>query len=167
MPDRVFDELLLGEGAHADPVACIDHISVEVAGKTVHGFPHSIWQLVSHMNYWMEYEIKGIAGEAPPYPEHASLSWPTETAPETEKDWSDAKVTFSALLQKLSTVAQESPEALARDVKPTHPAHAKIASSVRSVLWQTVVHNSYHTGQIAVIRRCQGAWPPRAGGDTW
>jgi uncharacterized damage-inducible protein DinB len=167
MSDRAFDELLHGKGAHTDPVACIDDVPAEMAGKTIDGFPHSIWQLVSHMNYWMDYDIKRIADEAPPYPEHAALSWPTEAAPRSEKQWSDAKVTFSALLQKLSTLEQSPADALAREVRPTHPGHKKMASSLQSVLWQTLVHNSYHTGQIAVIRRCLGAWPPRAGGDTW
>jgi len=167
MADRAFDELLNGKGAHADPVACMEDVPAEMAGKTIDGFPHSIWQIVSHMNYWMGYEIRRIAHDAPPYPEHASLSWPTEAAPASEKDWSDAKVTFSALLQKLSNLAQSPPEALTREVKPTHPGHAKMASSLQSVLWQTLAHNSYHTGQIAMIRRCLGAWPPRSGGDTW
>lgn len=167
MLDRAFDELLHGKGAHADPVACIDDVPAEMAGKKIGGFPHSIWQLVSHMNYWMDYEIKRIADEAPPYPEHASLSWPTEAAPVSEKDWSDAKVTFSVLLQKLSNLAQSTPETLLREVKPAHAGHMKMASSLQSVLWQTLVHNSYHTGQIAVIRRCLGAWPPSSGGDTW
>lgn len=167
MWDRVFDELLHGKGAHADPIACIDDVPLELVGKTIDGFPHSIWQLVSHMNYWMDYEIKRITDAAPPYPGHASLSWPTEAAPASERDWSDVKVTFSLLLQKLSNLAQSPAKALARDVKPTHPGHTKMASSLRSVLWQTLVHNSYHTGQIAAIRRCLGAWPPRAGGDTW
>jgi len=153
MSDRVFDELLHGKGAHADPVACIDDVPAEVAGKTIDGFPHSIWQLVSHMNYWMDYDIKRIADEAPPYPEHAALSWPAEAAPRSEKQWSDAKATFSASLHKLSSLAQSPPDVLAREVKPAHPGHAKMASSLRSVLWQTLVHNSYHTGQIAVIRR--------------
>jgi uncharacterized damage-inducible protein DinB len=35
------------------------------------------------------------------------------------------------------------------------------------VLWQTLVHNSYHFGQIAMLRRVLGAWPPRGGGDSW
>ena len=35
------------------------------------------------------------------------------------------------------------------------------------MLWQTAVHNSYHVGQIAMIRRALGAWPPQGGGDTW
>lgn len=28
-------------------------------------------------------------------------------------------------------------------------------------------HVSYHFGQIALLRRMLGAWPPRGGGDTW
>ena len=38
---------------------------------------------------------------------------------------------------------------------------------LEAVLWQTVAHNSYHTGQIAMLRRMLGAWPPQGGGDTW
>jgi uncharacterized damage-inducible protein DinB len=30
-----------------------------------------------------------------------------------------------------------------------------------------MVHNSYHVGQIAMLRRMLGAWPPQSGGDTW
>jgi uncharacterized damage-inducible protein DinB len=167
MSDFVFDELLHGKGAHADPVACLEDIPADMAGKKIDAFPHSIFQLVRHMNYWMDYDIKRIADEAPPYPEHAAQSWPTEAAPRSEKQWSDEKAMFSALLHKLSNLAQSPADVLAREVKPTHAGHAKMSSSLRSVLWQTLVHNSYHTGQIAVIRRCLGAWPPRAGGDTW
>lgn len=167
MLDRAFDELLHGKGAHADPFTCIEDVPAEMAGSKMDAFPHSIWQLVYHMNYWMEYEIKRIAGEALPYPDHAGLSWPTETAPASAKDWSDVKIAFSSSLHKLSTLAQSSPDVLASEIKPTHPGHTKMASSLQSVLWQTLVHNSYHTGQIALIRRCLGAWPPRAGGDTW
>jgi uncharacterized damage-inducible protein DinB len=167
MANRVFEELLHGKGAHADPLTCIEDVSTELAGKTIEGFPHSIWQLVSHMNFWMDYEIKRVAGVAPSYPDHASLSWPTEATPASETHWSDAKTKFNALLQKLSALAQSPPDVLAREVKPTHSAHRKMASSLQSVLWQTLVHNSYHIGQIALIRCCFRAWPPRSGGDTW
>ena len=29
------------------------------------------------------------------------------------------------------------------------------------------LHNSYHLGQIVLLRRILGAWPPPSGGDTW
>lgn len=167
MASRVFEELLRGRAAHADPIACIEDISAELAGKRIDGFPHSIWQLVNHMNYWMDYEIKRVAGEAPPYPEHAAQGWSEKPAPASENQWSAEQVKFNALLQKISELARSPADNLAREVKATHPGHAKAASSVQSVLWQILVHNSYHTGQIALIRRCLGIWPPRAGGDSW
>jgi uncharacterized damage-inducible protein DinB len=34
-------------------------------------------------------------------------------------------------------------------------------------VWQITAHNSYHAGQIALLRRQAGAWPPERGGDTW
>jgi uncharacterized damage-inducible protein DinB len=38
---------------------------------------------------------------------------------------------------------------------------------VLAVLWQTAVHNSYHIGQVVILRRMLGAWPPLDGSDTW
>jgi len=35
MSDFVFDELLHGKGAHADPVACLEDIPAALAGKKI------------------------------------------------------------------------------------------------------------------------------------
>jgi len=29
------------------------------------------------------------------------------------------------------------------------------------------LHGTYHLGQVVLIRRMLGAWPPPGGGDTW
>ena len=73
MSSRALTELLHGKGAHADPVACVEDLSAELAERHVEGFRHSIAQLVFHMNYWMDYELRRIRGKRPPYPEHLSL----------------------------------------------------------------------------------------------
>src|SRR5579862_7840173 len=78
---QVLVELLHGKGAHVDPIACVEDLSAELAAKHVPGFPHSISQLVFHMNYWMSYELRRIRGERPQYPQHAAESFPTEDAP--------------------------------------------------------------------------------------
>jgi uncharacterized damage-inducible protein DinB len=167
MSERALVELLYGKGAHANPLACVEDVSAELAGRREEGFPHSIWQMVSHMNYWMDYEVRRIRGEAPKYPDHAAQGWPADAAPGGEQEWKKAVSLFGELLGRLAILAAASPEELARDVEATHPDHAKHASTVLDVLWQTLVHNSYHVGQIAMLRRCLGAWPPRGGGDSW
>jgi uncharacterized damage-inducible protein DinB len=167
MPERALIELLYGKGAHANPVACVEDVSLEFSGRRVEGFPHSIWQLASHMNYWMDYEVRRIRGEAPKYPDHAAESWPANSAPGGEQQWKKTISEFRELLGKLAALAESSPEELARPIAATHPDHAKRASSLVDVLWQTLVHNSYHVGQIAMLRRVLGAWPPGGGGDSW
>jgi uncharacterized damage-inducible protein DinB len=167
MSERTLIELLHGKGAHANPIACVEDLSADLAGRTIDGFPHSIWQLLSHMNYWMDYEIKRIGNEAPPYPEHAAGSWLPGAAPSSETHWTGAVSRFRDLIDTLAGIAESDPQALSREVKAAHPQQAQHSSSMRAVLWQTMAHNTYHVGQVAMLRRCLGAWPPRAGGDTW
>jgi uncharacterized damage-inducible protein DinB len=167
MPDAILVELLYGKYAHANPVACIEDVSFDLAGRRAENLPHSIWQLVSHVNYWMDYELRRIRAENPPYPAHAAESWPATAAPANESEWKKSIAQFKELLEKLAALAQSAPEVLAREVPATHLDHTKHSSSLHAVLWQTLVHNSYHVGQIAQLRRALGAWPPAGGGDSW
>jgi uncharacterized damage-inducible protein DinB len=167
MFESALTELLYGKGAHANPVACIEDLPRNLASRAIDGFPHSIWQLVSHMNYWMEYELRRIRGDNPFYPSHATESWPIGAAPASEAEWKKAIAQFKELLGELAALAESEPDVLAHDVPATHPTHAKHSSSLLAVLWQTLVHNSYHIGQIAMLRQALGAWPPKGGGDSW
>jgi uncharacterized damage-inducible protein DinB len=115
----------------------------------------------------MDYELRRIRGENPAYPAHAAESWPVDAAPANEPEWKKAIAQFKELLGRLQTLAESAPDVLARDVPATHPDHAKPSSSLLAVLWQTLVHNSYHVGQIAMLRRALDAWPPSGGGDSW
>jgi len=160
-------ELLDGKGAHASSLACVEDLSTELAGSTVSGFPHSIWQILGHMNYWMEYELDRIEGRPNPYPARAADSWPRESKPASRTAWHQEVSRFSRALEALARLANSDREVLRRPVEMTTPAHAEESNSVEAVLWQTVAHNSYHAGQIVVLRRILNAWPPRGGGDTW
>src|SRR5215472_7727760 len=84
MTERALIELLYGSGAHANTLACVEDLPLEFVGRRADNFPHSIWQLVNHMNFWMANELKRIGNEKPVYPAHASESWPTNGAPSSE-----------------------------------------------------------------------------------
>ena len=162
---NVLVELLHGKHAHADSLACVA-VSADVAGKTPPGFSHSVRQLVWHMNYWMDYELKRIAGRPDPYPVHADLSWPSAEAFPAEV-WQQEASRFGQLLEELAGHAKSTPEELARPIAAGHVSEAEHASSLEAVLWQTLVHNSYHLGQVVQLRQAIGAWPPSTGSDTW
>jgi uncharacterized damage-inducible protein DinB len=167
MPSRALTELFRGKGSHVDPVACVEDVSAELAVRQVAGFPHSIGQLVCHMNYWMDYELRRIRDKKPIYPEHNSESFPPSPSPADAKEWDRLRKVFAGLLADFAKLAESSPRELQRQVESVHEGDQKVAGTLEAVLWQMVAHNSYHTGQIAMIRRALGAWPPRGGGDTW
>lgn len=165
MGDTTLRELVYGKGAHVDPIACLEDISPALATRIVNGYPHSIWQIVEHMTYWMEYEVRRISGERPPYPAHASESWPAHPDPASDDQWQSTRQRFNDLLSRLALLADSRTAELERLVVPDKPHLSP--PTVGAVLQQIMAHNSYHVGQIAMLRRQFDAWPPRRGGDSW
>ena len=167
MSSRALTELLCGKGAHADPMACVEDLPADLAARHVEGFPHSIGHLVFHMNYWMDYDLRRIRGEMPAYPEHNAESFPRNSFSIDAQKWDHLKKQFADLLGDAAALANSSPKEMQRHIESTHAGHTKLAGTIEAVLWQLVTHNSYHVGQIAMMRRMLGAWPPRGGGDSW
>jgi uncharacterized damage-inducible protein DinB len=167
MSQRALTELLRGKGGHADPIGCVEDISAELAARRVQGFPHSIGQLVWHMNFWMSYDLRRARGERPKYPEHNAESFPPVGTPANAAEWDKMRRDFARLLKEHQEMAKSPRAELDREVEPMHDDHKQRAGTVEAILWQTVGHNSYHVGQIVMIRRMLGAWPPKAGGDSW
>jgi uncharacterized damage-inducible protein DinB len=154
-------ELLRGKGAHVDPLASIEDLPKELAERRIDGFPHSIVDLVFHMNYWMNYELKRIRGQQPSYPEHNAESFPS-----TPQNWDQLKRDLGWFLSEFAKLAQSPQEELRREVQSIHAGDKQQSNTVEALLWQMVAHNSYHTGQIAMLRQALNAWPPKSGGDT-
>jgi uncharacterized damage-inducible protein DinB len=167
MLQRALAELLRGKGAHADPIACVEDLSAALAARRAAGFPHSVGQLVSHMNYWMEYELRRIRGKRPVYPEHNSETFPSEPSPVDGPEWDELRTRMANLLAAFAELAKSSPQEMQREIETLYDGDKKVAGTLEAVLWQMVAHNSYHVGQIAMVRRALGAWPPRGGGDSW
>ena len=159
-------ELLYGKGAHANPITAVQGIRAELATRKLEGFPYSICQIVGHMNFWMDYELRRTRQEDPPYPKHAADSWSPDSSTSNETEWKQIVARFGALIEELSALARADQEFLSSEVKATHEVHNQQSSSVLAVLWQTAIHNSYHIGQIVLLRRLLNHWPAQAG-DTW
>lgn len=163
MPNRTLQDLLRGRGAHVDPVACLEGVSAELAGRRLPGAEHSIYQLACHMTYWMDYELRSLTGPEVPYPEHAAASWPPDPAPPGEQAWRAELARFRRQVEELGEWARRA----SLEGQGSRVVHPQQGDTVQDVLWQMVAHNSYHAGQVVLLRRAFGAWPPESGGDTW
>jgi uncharacterized damage-inducible protein DinB len=171
MGDTTLRELVYGRGAHVDPVACVEDVSAELAARTFAGYPHSIWQIVEHMNYWMDYDLTKIAGESRHYPDRAIESWPVRlTAIDgviADEQWQATTCRFTDLLARLAQLAESDEASLQRTIQNVGSPQSPRVATVHAMLYQVAAHNSYHVGQIALLRRQAGVWPPERGGDTW
>ena len=148
---------LQGRGSHVTPVNVFEDLDWRFAGKIPDGNVRSIWQIVDHMIYWQEFSLALLRGETPENPEHAADSWTTQVSPTNESEWNHA---VNAFLEGIRAA-----EGFTDDLDQS--VSARQGRSRAEVIGMLVGHNSYHLGQVVLIRRMLGAWPPPSGGDTW
>jgi uncharacterized damage-inducible protein DinB len=153
--------LLYGEGAHANILNALEGLDEKLVGARPANAPHSIFQILWHINYWQDYELASIAGEHPSYPSQAIKSWPSATAPRNLQEWEETIQKFVAGLKRFAALLADSTVDLDRVV------NSKKNENVRDLIAMIIVHNSHHFGQIITLRQQLGAWPPPKGGDTW
>lgn len=158
MQSRVLRNALAGRGAHLQPARALAGLPWERAGERPAGSPHTIWQILSHMIFWQDFILAQLRGEDPPFPEHAADSWPGAEAPASEAEWRAAVEHFTRGLDEAMRHTR-------RDLESelsSRPGRTRAESLVA-----LAQHNSYHAGQVILLRRMLGAWPPPGGGDTW
>ena len=156
---RTLGHALRGEGAHVETTAALDGLSWEQAGERIAGAPHTVFQIVNHMIYWQDVFIQRLTGAHAPTPPHAAIGWPGGAEPASSQEWLGAVGRFNAGLvavQALVTVDT-------LDEPLPNWNHRTRAEAIAG----TASHNSYHLGQIVLLRRMLGAWPPPTGGDSW
>jgi hypothetical protein len=147
-----------GQGAHTAASTMLDGLDWQQAGRLVPDAPYTIQQEANHIVYWNGYALAAAHGENPKAPEHAVDGWPGPPGPANEADWAAFITAYKASLAALAK------EVGTADLAGMMPGGRRSrADSLRSM----GSHISYHVGQIALLRRMMGAWPPPGGGDTW
>lgn len=135
------------------PSRFLDGLNAVDACRTVGTAPHSIAAIVAHMHYWQSYVLSLAYGKAPTAPQHAAQGWPGVG----EGEWETLKDAYLAGLEETKRLARE--DDLTRVVRGRETLWYKLASHAG--------HDAVHVGQVILLRRMIGAWPPPGGGDTW
>ena len=147
-------ERLLDEGsAFVPPSRALGGLSADVACRRAPGAPHTIAEIVAHLRFWQGYTLALARGEQPFPPEHAAGGWPGADA----EHWDALRRAF---LEGLAETKR-----LAREADLSRPVRGRDTLGYELTLH--VMHNAVHLGQVILLRRMLGAWPPPGGGDTW
>lgn len=145
-------ENLRGSNAHTDFAEGIKDFPAELRGKRPKDSPHSPWELLEHMRI-AQWDILEFSRD----PDHVSPSfpdgyWPSEPEPPDDKAWDRSVNSFCTDLESLcALVADDATDLFARIPR----------GSGQTVLREALVaadHNSYHLGQLLLLRRILGAW---------
>jgi uncharacterized damage-inducible protein DinB len=147
---------LIGERGHIPIARALPDITAELAGKRTGEAPYTIYQLLKHMSYWQSFLLTFLEGGKPVLPSHVMESWPSEERPENDEEWAAIVQHFLNGVDKACQIAREAQ----LDEKIEHfPTETKAG-----ILRNIASHNSYHLGEIVLLRRINGAWPPPGGG---
>jgi len=157
-PRPEFLQFLLADGVGGfTPFArALDGLSPEDAVRKPEGSPHSVAEVVAHMVFWQERFLQMVDGGEPTPVPTASVGWPSVTA----DDWPGLVARYLAGLERYRSIAQDAEELR----RPLVPGRDR---TVGAAIASYYVHDAHHLGQVILLRRMIGAWPPPGGGDTW
>jgi uncharacterized damage-inducible protein DinB len=152
---------LYGEDSHVHLLNGLEGLEVEHAGTKLQGAPYTIFQLLNHMVFWQKVALERIAGRPPAPLPRAADGWPGDEAPADAGAW---EASISQLAQGLRELEEHS---LNPELDLDRISEPERRRTVRQEIFMAAGHNSYHFGQIALLRRQLQSWPPPQGGDTW
>jgi len=145
--------LLNGDWEFPPPKMILSGITPKDACRRVQELPHSIAKLVAHMHWWQEARIEIAKGGPGPDFSKPVADWP-DVSPD---EWEGLATAFLAGMKAVCALAADE-EALAREVFRDR--------DVGNMLVSHTTHNAWHLGQVVMLRRLQGTWPPEDGGTS-
>ncbi len=145
-------DLLRGRNAHADFDASVLDFPSRLRGVKPPGAPHTAWQLLEHMRMaqWDILEFsRNAKHKSPPWPEGY---WPKTEAPPKAASWNNSLRSFRADLKAMAKlVADKKTDLFAKIPHGTGQTILREAMLIAD-------HNSYHLGQMVLLRRLLGTW---------
>lgn len=145
-------ELLRSRGAHADFHEAVDGLPDELRGARVKDVPFTPWRLLEHLRLaqWDILEFsRNPKHKSPKWPEGY---WPDGDAPPNPAAWDASVTAFRRDLADMEKLVRDSSEDLFAPIP-----HGQGQTLLREALL-VADHNSYHVGQLILLRRLLGAW---------
>ncbi|HZW71515.1 MAG TPA: DinB family protein [Hanamia sp.] len=145
---------LLNKGnAHISLDEALKNIPFEILGERPNGLPYSIWQLTEHIRI-AQSDILNFSKDSqyrsPNWPDDY---WPKETKPASEQAWENCIRQIKKDRESFINLLRNSADTL---FIPFEYGDGQTLLREALVLAD---HQSYHTGEIMIIRRILKNWP--------
>jgi len=111
---------------------------------------HTIWEIVNHCTFWMKAVTRALHGERMPDIE-STEDW--SKMGKTGEDWTDAQEKLKKAFEELVNSTKNLNEAqLTQKIHGSYDGQP-YATAYRRMLHGISDHNTYHAGQIALLRK--------------
>ena len=139
--------------AHVDWIKAVSGIPEKLRGKRPKGAERSPWELLEHMRIatWDIHEFCRDAKHASP--KWPAGYWPKKPAPPTAAAWDKSVQALERDLELMGKLVADPKTDLLAPI-----AHGSGQNILREALL-IADHNSYHLGQLVLLRRLLGCWP--------
>ena len=149
---ELLQKALTGSEAHADWGKALADLPPAHQGAKPPGAPHSAWELLEHVRIaqWDILEFcRNPKHESPDWP---SGYWPERPSPPDEAAWVRSVKRFKSETKAMANLV----------TNPDTDLFAPIPDgSGQTILREALLvidHNSYHLGQVVLLRRLLGSW---------
>ena len=137
---------LEGEAWHGPSVLeLLDGVSAGQAASHPIGGAHSIWELVLHLRSDYDLVLRRLAGDGRQLT--SSEGWPACPA-STEENWQQTVQELKLMNKKLRQAVRDFPDERLDDLLVTESPYTAYMQFIG-----VTQHNSYHAGQIAMLKR--------------
>ena len=145
-------KLLKGGDAHIEFDRVVADFPADLQGKTPKGADHSAWELLEHLRI-AQWDILDFSTN----PAYKLLEWPKDYWPETAappdaKAWDKSVKAYGEDLKAMCALVENEKTDLFAKIP-----HGDGQTILREAL-VVADHNSYHLGQLLLLRRLLGAW---------
>lgn len=144
--------LLDWQDAHATFDAAVQGIEPEHQGIRPPGLPHSAWELLEHLRITQRDILDFCRDPGYVEPKWPDDYWPSSAAPPSPDAWNQSASAFRDDRGVLKQLAADP----AVDLFAAIP-HGTGQTLLRELLL-VADHNSYHVGQLVLVRRALGIW---------
>jgi uncharacterized damage-inducible protein DinB len=152
------EEILARGREHAAPDRVLGELGEELAHRQIAGAPHTIYQELWHIAFWLQRSLDWIAGVEmrPARPED---SFPGQSETEQE-NWEKLCQRFFRGIEEAAAIADDSARLELAVRSSSEPGVPVRTMTVREHIEGLAAHNAYHFGRIVLLRQMCGAWPP-------
>jgi hypothetical protein len=148
----LLEDLLNKGNAHVSLDAALNGIPFSLLGEKPNQLPYSIWQLAEHLRI-SQRDILEFSRDAkyvsPKWPEEY---WPAESKPAEESLWNDCVIQIKSDRKAFINLIKKAGDKIYIQFD---------YGDGQSLLKEALVladHNSYHAGEIIIVRRLLGNW---------